>query len=1056
VNTLRLILRNLWYFRKQYLAVLGGAAISIAVLTGALIVGDSVRFSLQKLTDIRLGKTRYILQSGDHLFRQKLAEDLSAETKELIAPVLFTEGIAINSDNGTRINRAEVIGIDEKFSEFWGKQVSAPTEDEAFISANVFEKLGLKLGDEFLIRIRKKSNTLENAPFSSDQGSSVSLRLKVKGIAGDDTMGRFSLKSDQSAPFNIFLSIDQLNRVLDLSGKANLLLIPDPHSSEWGARQNLLHIPDPHSSEWGDGASILRTLCCPEDLGLTITQMAGTGQYEITSERIFLDDAVSAEITTAIPACSCIFTYLANSIETKECSTPYSFVTAADSSYLRCSLKNREMIINEWLAKDLQVKCGDSVTMKYYEMGTLFRLTEKSARFVVRETIPMTSPLCDPSLMPDFPGMTNAGNCRDWETATPVDLKRIRDKDEAYWKTYRGTPKAFISLEAGQELWKNRFGTCTAFRFKADEDQLKKYEKRIMQKLDPASAGLQIVPVYENGQRSAANSTDFGNLFLGLSFVIIVSGLLLMALVFSIHTHTRLAEAGTLSALGFRKNQIIRIMAGEAFIVLLFAGFIGSLAGIGYNKLILLGLNTLWQESVRTTTLEMNLSLTTLIMGIISGILVALLILLLILARRMRDPLIYLLRYFPLNPGRNRKESILHDNFPGFFPLVMKNTWINRKRTISAIILLSIGVLTIIITGMNRKIFPDDIRNRKSGTGGFLLWAETTIPIRYDLNNPAGKKQSGIDNDTLFKNTRFMQMIRLKGEDASCLNLNRAAQPVLLGVDAGYLDSVSAFSFASELPLSPGDHPWKILKKPFSDHVIPGIADATVIKWGLGISLGDTLLYMDETGQPLRIRLVADLDNSAFQGNILISDSLFRIFYPSVAGSDVMLVDGPPEKRDAIVSTLERNFTDYGMMATSTAKRLDEFNSVQNTYLSVFMLLGGLGVIIGTFGLGFLLLRNIQSRQHEIALYSALGFTKRYVTRLLVAEHLFILITGILLGVILAMAAGITLMLSGLSAFPFSFLISLLLLIFLTGFLWIIFPVKAAMKRDLIGVLRKE
>ena len=51
----RLIFRNLWFYRKPWLAVLAGASISIAVLTGARAVGDSVRYSLQRLTDVRLG-----------------------------------------------------------------------------------------------------------------------------------------------------------------------------------------------------------------------------------------------------------------------------------------------------------------------------------------------------------------------------------------------------------------------------------------------------------------------------------------------------------------------------------------------------------------------------------------------------------------------------------------------------------------------------------------------------------------------------------------------------------------------------------------------------------------------------------------------------------------------------------------------------------------------------------------------------------------------------------------------------------------------------------------
>jgi ABC-type antimicrobial peptide transport system permease subunit len=238
--------------------------------------------------------------------------------------------------------------------------------------------------------------------------------------------------------------------------------------------------------------------------------------------------------------------------------------------------------------------------------------------------------------------------------------------------------------------------------------------------------------------------------------------------------------------------------------------------------------------------------------------------------------------------------------------------------------------------------------------------------------------------------------------------------------------------------------------------VIPGIADQSVIKWGLGKSVGDTLVYMDESGRILQIKLMGGLENSIFQGNILISDSLFRIYFPSTGGSKVMLIDGPYSRREAIGNKLEQVFRDQGMTVTSTARRLDEFNSVQNTYLSVFMLLGGFGVIIGTFGLGFLLIRNILDRQAEIATYRALGFRKSYITRLLVAEHLLILVTGMCVGIVAGVAVIFPSLFSPASKVPFTFLSAILGLIFLTGFLWIIFPVRAAMRKEIVLVLKKE
>ena len=53
---------------------------------------------------------------------------------------------------------------------------------------------------------------------------------------------------------------------------------------------------------------------------------------------------------------------------------------------------------------------------------------------------------------------------------------------------------------------------------------------------------------------------------------------------------------------------------------------------------------------------------------------------------------------------------------------------------------------------------------------------------------------------------------------------------------------------------------------------------------------------------------------------------------------------------------------DFGADATGTAERLAQFHRVENTYLSTFQALGGLGLILGTMGLATVLLRNVLER----------------------------------------------------------------------------------------------
>jgi ABC-type antimicrobial peptide transport system permease subunit len=82
-----------------------------------------------------------------------------------------------------------------------------------------------------------------------------------------------------------------------------------------------------------------------------------------------------------------------------------------------------------------------------------------------------------------------------------------------------------------------------------------------------------------------------------------------------------------------------------------------------------------------------------------------------------------------------------------------------------------------------------------------------------------------------------------------------------------------------------------------------------------------------------------------------------------------------------------------------------EFYSVTNTYLSIFLALGALGMILGTIGLAVILARTILERRREIALMQAIGFGTRQLFRLLVNEYLILLAAGVLTGLVTAVVA---------------------------------------------------
>src|SRR5439155_6204962 len=149
----------------------------------------------------------------------------------------------------------------------------------------------------------------------------------------------------------------------------------------------------------------------------------------------------------------------------------------------------------------------------------------------------------------------------------PIQMSKIRPKDEKYWKDHRGTPKAFVTLSAAQQMWSNRFGNLTAIRFPNLNVGTNELSATLMRALDPARLGLVFQPVRAQALAASAEAEDFGGLFLGISFFLILAALILMGLHFQFELEQRTAEVGTLLALGFRPKQVRSIFLVEAAVL---------------------------------------------------------------------------------------------------------------------------------------------------------------------------------------------------------------------------------------------------------------------------------------------------------------------------------------------------------------------------------------------------------------------------------------------------------------------------------------------------------
>ena len=1086
--------RSLLFFKKQHLLVFMAALISTAVLTGALVIGDSVKFSLNQLVEQRLGKVEFAMVTGDRFVRSALANEMSHELNIEVASLLTMKGMAINSQNQNRISNVQILGVDASFWDLSGIHMPKLGSNEVIISQNVTEELSVGLGDELLLRVRNAEIIPVNAPFSTEEESTVALRVKIVCIANDDQLGRFSLRNNQLAPYNIFIQRDFLAHKLELNGLSNLVLSTASHNT------TAIELNQSLYNNWE-----------LQDAGLSLEVMADSQNFELCSDRVFIDKSLSSKINQGTSNPQKILTYFVNSIRFQGRETPYSFVCAASEEVLRQAVADDEILVNHWLAADLQLKVGDSLQISYFVMGPLRRLVEKTSWLNVKGIVPVDTLGFDHTLMPAFPGMTEAGNCKDWESGIPIDLNKIRNKDELYWTHYRGTPKAYVSLDNGWSMWDNPFGNLTSIRLKGEGESFEKVENQLLDLIKPTDINLSFRPIRSEGKDAASGGVDFGQLFLSLSFFVIAAALLLLVMIYRLNVESRTSETGVLHALGFSRRRIIGMRMTESLPTLLLAALVGGFVGIVYNNLMLWGLNSVWNEAVHADMLTMKIRPQTIIIGVIVGVLVASLSIYFVTVRSLSKRIVSNIRVQPeqlvlkslifnrllvllgwggalilvfyalynsiaesahliliagflvlvgatslvsewLNPMGN--NDVKRNNVFEVRHLIWKNITRNRKRSISVIWLLALGTFTIVVTGANRKTFVGNENVRASGTGGFSLWVENSVPVLYDLNTQEGAAYYGLDGDKMGTHVSFVQFHNLPGDDASCLNLNQVSLPQILGVDPHIFDSLGAFSFSHLLNST--SKPWLELTKNKNKEIIPAFADQTVIQWGLMLSIGDTLEYLNERGDTIHLLLVGGLNPSIFQGNILISDSCFMANFPSVGGSEYMLVQVPSDHSPQVSELLKNRLVDYGVEITSAPKRLAAFYSVTNTYLTIFMILGGLGVMLGTVGLGIVLMRNMQDRKHELAILKALGFTQRHIFRLVVRENLLLLVVGTSIGVFSALVGILPSFVSPAFQIPGYFLLLLVLGVFLNGAGWILLASRLTIKRKMADDLRNE
>lgn len=1097
MNFSTLVWRGLAWHWRAHLGVLLGAAVAAAVLTGALLVGDSVRGSLTALNAARIGQAGGAWFGGEHYFRQVLAGPGEA-------PAILTVGSASLQSGRARANQVQILGVDENFWKLSpGGHGPALAPGHVALNRRLAAQLGLKEEDvdgvpddkkiSIVLRIAQPHLLPRDAPLSPEEDAAAAVTLKVDALVGDDAFGRFSLQANQVPPYIAYLPLAQLQARLNKPAHINLLLTPSEEKS---------------TRAW--------TL---EDYELDVRLVPQRYELEVRTARIFLDDTAGAAARAAAPNGHGVLTYLVNRLKTPGHTTPYSMVAAMEGDPVPADLGDDEIVLNEWLAEDLAAKSGDEVQIDYFVLGALRKLEERSHTFKVREIVPIAGAADDRELMPPFPGIAKATSCTEWDPGFEIDKAAVRKKDEAYWDAHKGLPKAFISLNAGQKLWRNRFGGLTALRVPLKPNPIDNSHQEIgalsgelLRALTPEKAGLNWFPLREMSAQSTGQALDFGQLFLGFSFFLIVAALLLVALLFGLGAELRAAETGTLLALGFRQRTVRRLLLVEGLALSVAGAHLGMFGAVYYARAIIWGLSNVWSGAVAGGALSYHATWQSLLIGTWASVIVAGVALTLVVRKQARQParellvskfsggavgnfraprlsvalailcalgavalsgwawgktgaeaagpffgagglllLAALALTWSLLTGLGRASSKGALSLAG---LGVRSLARRRGRSLAVAGLLACGAFLVAAVGAMRLDASGKAARRDSGTGGFAFYGQSAIGVVHDLNVKAGREHFALNPKDL-DGVSVLPLRLHEGDDASCLNLNRAQRPQILGIDPQGLAERKAFTFGNTTSTPRVDNPWLLLEADLAGE-IPVIGDEATLQWGLEKKVGDTLEYPDERGRPVKLRIVGALSHSILQGSLVISGGNFEKLFPGESGYRIFLIDAPSERQAQAAEVLSRALQDMGLELIPAPRRLAEFDAVQNTYLSTFQALGGLGLLLGSLGLGIVVLRNVWERRGELAVLRAQGFTRATLSWLVLSEHAALLGLGLACGIGSALLAVLPALKGVGGEAPGAGLWFTLAAVCLNGLLWAFVAARLALRGTLLEALRAE
>ena len=616
MNPLSLIGASIRHYLRDWIFLILGAALSTMVVTGALLVGDTLRGSLARVGLEKLGWVKQAMflprLVPQDLATRLLPNDPSHAKGQSAVGILIARGsVSISAKDTGAVRGIQVYGVDESF---WGGfDSNADRKQGVWMNPTLARLLGSNQPQTLQLSLARPSDTPRESLLGRKDVASglATFEVTCQGTLPPSGPGSFCLAGGISAEPVLFVPIADLQKALDCPGRINALLSPAVGDALVVEKSRLtledygLFVRGPSERvetlfarhdrdnnkilvrrEWQGhlGEALARELAKGSSVNGGITKEALLNWYRqhrnhitLESKQFYLPDRFAEAAHDAAREVKLVgksvLVHLANRITLGDKELAYSVVVGISdplgfgADQLLVPPAGQASLLDFPNSPLLGIKSSE-IVLDYFPAEHTGEPRESKTKLPLAGRLEPRGMAVDFDLAPEFPGITDKLSLAEWNPPFPYDNKRIKPIDDTFWKEFRASPKVVLDLKTAQDLFGSRFGKFTSVIAEAQgvsaDDALKPFQETLLQKIDPAGAGMSWIPLAKQATERSAGNMDFSGLFLGFSFFLLASAIGLFSLLLRLHLERRMGEWGLCAALGWTKRRIFGRILAEA------------------------------------------------------------------------------------------------------------------------------------------------------------------------------------------------------------------------------------------------------------------------------------------------------------------------------------------------------------------------------------------------------------------------------------------------------------------------------------------------------------